>query len=206
MPVWTIVVAGGSGARFGERKQYLTLGGRRVLDWALEAARARSDGVVLVVPDDAASEAEPSADVVVAGGETRSGSVRCGLAAVPVEADVIVVHDAARPVPAPAVWERVLKAVESGADAAVPAVPLTDTVREVGGTTVDREGLVAVQTPQAFKAALLRAAHAACPEGTDDASLVEAAGGSVVVVDGEASNIKITTPVDLMLAEVLCRR
>lgn len=206
MPVWTIVVAGGSGARFGERKQYLTLGGRRVLDWALEAARARSDGVVLVVPDDAASEAEPSADVVVAGGETRSGSVRCGLAAVPVEADVIVVHDAARPVPAPAVWERVLKAVESGADAAVPAVPLTDTVREVGGTTVDREGLVAVQTPQAFKAALLRAAHAACPEGTDDASLVEAAGGSVVLVDGEASNIKITTPVDLMLAEVLCRR
>lgn len=206
MPVWTIVVAGGSGARFGERKQYLTLGGRRVLDWALEAARARSDGVVLVVPDDAASEAEPSADVVVAGGETRSASVRCGLAAVPVEADVIVVHDAARPVPAPAVWERVLKAVESGADAAVPAVPLTDTVREVGGTTVDREGLVAVQTPQAFKAALLRAAHAACPEGTDDASLVEAAGGSVVVVDGEASNIKITTPVDLMLAEVLCRR
>lgn len=206
MPVWTIVVAGGSGARFGERKQYQALAGRRVIDWALEAARARSDGVVLVVPGDAASVPEPSADVVVAGGETRSASVRCGLAVVPAEADVIVVHDAARPVPAPAVWERVLKAVGGGADGAVPAVPLTDTVRQVGGVTVDREGLVAVQTPQAFKAAPLRAAHAASPEGTDDASLVEAAGGRVVVVEGEASNIKITTPVDLMLAELLCRR
>lgn len=205
MPVWTIVVAGGSGARFGQRKQYLGLGGRRVIDWALEAAREHSDGVVLVVPDDVASEPEPSADVVVVGGKTRSTSVRCGLAVVPVEADVIVVHDAARPVPARAVWERVLKAVEGGADAAVPAVPLTDTVREVGGATVDREGLVAVQTPQAFKAALLRAAHAAGPEGTDDASLVEAEGGRVVVVDGDVSNIKITTPVDLMLAELLCR-
>lgn len=206
MPVWTIVVAGGSGARFGERKQYQALAGRRVIDWALEATRAWSDGVVLVVPGDAASVPEPSADVVVAGGETRSASVRCGLAVVPAEADVIVVHDAARPVPAPAVWERVLEAVGDGADAAVPAVPLTDTVRQVGGVTVDREGLVAVQTPQAFKAARLRAAHAASPEGTDDASLVEAAGGRVVVVEGEASNIKITTPVDLMLAELLCRR
>jgi 2-C-methyl-D-erythritol 4-phosphate cytidylyltransferase len=81
-----------------------------------------------------------------------------------------------------------------------------DTLRVVGGSTVDRTGFVAVQTPQAFRAAALRSAHAGDPEGTDDASLVEAAGGRVVVVDGDPANIKITTPTDLALAELLCRR
>jgi 2-C-methyl-D-erythritol 4-phosphate cytidylyltransferase len=131
--------------------------------------------------------------------------VRAGLAAVPDDAAVIVVHDAARPVPVPEVWQRVRAAIDAGADAAVPAVPVADTLREIGGGTVDRARYVAVQTPQAFRAAALRAAHAGEPEGTDDASLVEAAGGRVVVVDGDASNIKITTPVDLRLAELLCR-
>jgi 2-C-methyl-D-erythritol 4-phosphate cytidylyltransferase len=203
--VWSIVVAGGSGARFGERKQYLRLGASRVLDWSLQAAAAHSEGVVLVVPADVAGEAEPGADVVVAGGETRSASVRAGLAAVPTDAAVIVVHDAARPVPVPEVWDRVLAAVAAGADGAVPAVPVTDTLREVGGATVDRTRLVAVQTPQAFRAVVLRGAHRGDPEGTDDASLVEAAGGRVVIVDGDPGNIKITTPVDLTLAELLCR-
>lgn len=203
--VWSIVVAGGSGERFGERKQYLDLGGIRVLDWALAAARASSQGVVLVVPADRAAASEPGADRVVAGGATRSASVRAGLAAVPADATVIVVHDAARPVPAPEVWDRVLAAVASGADAAVPCVPVTDTLREVGGSTVDRTGIVAVQTPQAFRAGSLRAAHQHEAEGTDDASLVEAAGGRVVVVEGDPRNIKITTATDLALAELLCR-
>jgi 2-C-methyl-D-erythritol 4-phosphate cytidylyltransferase len=198
-------VAGGSGLRFGEPKQYLPLGAARVLDWSLRAARAASDGVVLVVPADLADQPEPAADRVVGGGSTRSASVRAGLAAVPEEAQVIVVHDAARPVPAPAVWERVLAAVAAGADAAVPAVPVTDTLRAVGGSTIDRSGIVAVQTPQAFEGAALRAAHVGDPEGTDDAALVEARGGRVVVVDGDPTNIKITTPTDLSLAELLCR-
>jgi 2-C-methyl-D-erythritol 4-phosphate cytidylyltransferase len=201
---WTIVVAGGTGVRYGERKQYLDLGGRRVLDWALDAAQQHSDGVVLVVPPDRVAEREPEV-TVVGGGDTRSASVRAGLAAVPAAAAVIVVHDAARPVPVPAVWARVLAAVEAGADAAVPAVPVTDTLREVGGGTVDRTRFVAVQTPQAFRAEALRAAHAAGEDGTDDASLVEQAGGRVVVVDGDPANVKITTPVDLALAEQLCR-
>lgn len=203
--VWSIVVAGGSGARFGDRKQYLRLGAVRVLDWSLRAAAAHTDGVVLVVPADVVDAAEPGADVVVAGGETRSESVRAGLAAVPDTATVIVVHDAARPVPSPAVWDRVLAAVAEGADAAVPVVPVTDTLREVGGATVDRTRFVAVQTPQAFRAEALRAAHRGGPEGTDDASLVEAGGGRVVVVDGDPGNLKITTPVDLAVAELLCR-
>lgn len=202
---WSIVVAGGSGARFGQRKQYLPLAGRRVLDWSLDAARAVGS-VVLVVPADCAGEAEPLADQVVAGGPTRSASVRAGLAAVPSDVEVIVVHDAARPVPVPAVWERVLAAVADGADGAVPVVPVADTLRELGGGTVDRSRLVAVQTPQAFRAASLRAAHVGDPEGTDDASLVEASGGKVVVVDGDVGNLKITTPTDLLVAEALCSR
>lgn len=206
MPVWSIVVAGGSGSRFGERKQFLALGSRRVVDWALEAARASSEGVVLVVPEDADTASEAGADQVVAGGSTRSASVRAGLAAVPAEADVIVVHDAARPVPVPEVWERVLAAVAAGADAAVPGVPVTDTLRVEGGGTVDRGRFVSVQTPQAFRAAVLRGAHSGGAEGTDDASLVEAKGGRVVVVDGDPANIKITNRVDLALAELLCAR
>jgi 2-C-methyl-D-erythritol 4-phosphate cytidylyltransferase len=105
----------------------------------------------------------------------------------------------------PGVWQRVLDAIAAGADAAVPAVAVTDTLREIGGGTVDRSRLVAVQTPQAFRATALRAAHAGEPEGTDDASLVEAAGGRVVVVEGDPANVKITTSVDLSLAELLCR-
>lgn len=202
---WAIVVAAGSGDRFGERKQFLRLGAGRVLDWSLRSARAHCDGVVAVLPADMAGGAEPEADAVVAGGATRSASVRAGLASVPAEADIIVVHDAARPVPLPGVWARVLEAVRDGADAAVPVVPVTDTLRAVEGGSVDRAGFVAVQTPQAFRADVLRTAHAASLEGTDDASLVEASGGRVEVVDGDPANIKITTPIDLALAELLCR-
>lgn len=205
MSTWAIVVAGGAGERFGERKQYLALGGARVLDWALRAASAHSEGVVLVVPADVADRPEPLADVVVAGGATRSASVRAGLHAVPQDVATIVVHDAARPVPVPDVWTRVLAAIDEGADAVVPVVPVTDTLREVDGSTVDRSRFVAVQTPQAFRGAALRAAHASDPEGTDDASLVEATGGRVVVVEGDPVNIKITTPHDLRLAALLCR-
>jgi 2-C-methyl-D-erythritol 4-phosphate cytidylyltransferase len=205
MSTWAIVVAGGSGERFGERKQYQRLGGVRVLDWALQAARDHADGVVLVVPADLADGPEPLASVVVAGGATRSASVRAGLVSVPSDATTIVVHDAARPVPVPDVWHRVLTAVAAGADAAVPGVPVADTLREIGGSTVDRSRFVAVQTPQAFRADALRAAHAHGAEGTDDASLVEAGGGRVVVVDGDPANIKITTPFDLTVAALLCR-
>ncbi|MEX2293047.1 MAG: 2-C-methyl-D-erythritol 4-phosphate cytidylyltransferase [Acidimicrobiales bacterium] len=206
MPVWTVVVAAGSGARFGERKQYQPLSGARVLDWAVRSARAVSDGVVLVVPEDAAAVQEPTVDRVVAGRATRSGSVRSGLALVPADADVVIVHDAARPVPVPEVWARVVAAIRAGADAAVPCVPVTDTLRVVGGSTTPREQFLAVQTPQGFRADALRAAHIGDPEGTDDASLVEAGGGRVVVVNGDPTNIKITTPTDLLVAGLLCRR
>ena len=215
--MWSIVVAGGSGRRFGRLKQFSTLGGRPVLEWAVAACRPRSAGVVLVVPapldDDDPNASDPDAhgaDVVVAGGATRADSVRCGLAAVPGEADVIVVHDAARPLASPALFDAVIGAVaDGGADGAVPGVPPSDTIKVVDESgqvtsTLDRTTLVAVQTPQAFRAAALRGAHQHAPEGaTDDAMLVEALGGTVRVVPGEAGNLKITEPDDLQAAERL---
>ena len=205
--VWTVVVAGGSGARFGRPKQYELLDEHRMIDHSVAAARASSDGVVVVVPaSDVATESQRF-DLVVAGGATRSDSVRAGLAAVPSDADIICVHDAARPFASAALFRSVIAAVRAGAEGAIPGVAVTDTIKVVGADgavqhTPERSSLVAVQTPQAFRAAALRAAHAGGPEGTDDAALVEAAGGRVVVVAGEPDNRKVTHPDDLDWARV----
>lgn len=200
-------MAAGEGARFGGAKQYAVLGGRRVLDWSLEVARQAGDGVVVVVPAGEMGQAEPGADAVVAGAATRSGSVRSGLAAVPPDAEVVVVHDAARPLAGPRLFHAAVGAVRAGAAGAVCAVPVGDTVKRVRGSTVvatvDRSDLWAVQTPQAFAAVALRAAHAAAGDATDDAALLEAAGLEVVVVPGDIGNIKVTNPGDLGLAEAL---
>ena len=204
--VWTVVVAGGSGQRFGGPKQFRDLGGRPVVDWAVAAAASASDGVVLVVPADRVSDRAPTGVTrVVAGGSSRSESVRCGLAAVPDSADVICVHDAARPFASTSLFERVVSALVDGVDAAIPGVAVADTIKQVDASgrvvaTPSRDALRAVQTPQAFVARSLRAAHAGGAEGTDDAALVEAAGGYVVVVDGEPDNRKITTPDDFVWA------
>lgn len=214
MSVWTIVVAAGSGSRFGSTvpKQYLPLRGRTVLGWSLVTAREASDGVVLVVAPDRvdpsnAAENHELADLVVAGGATRSGSVRAGLTAVPAgeNVDVIVVHDAARPLASPQLYAKVIDAVRAGADAAIPGLPVADTIKRVSKyrviATVDRSELVTVQTPQAFKAASLRRAHEGEADATDDAALIESMGGTVVVVPGESANRKITVQLDLAMAE-----
>jgi 2-C-methyl-D-erythritol 4-phosphate cytidylyltransferase len=209
-PVWSIVVAGGSGRRFGQLKQFALLGGRPVLEWAVAACRPRSTGVVLVLPAAAADHDPHGADAVVTGGATRADSVRRGLAAVTPDAAVIVVHDAARPLASPALFTAVIEAVtEDGADGAVPGVPPSDTIKAVDPSgnvtsTLDRAALVAVQTPQAFRASVLRPAHEhAAPGATDDAMLVEALGGTVRVVPGDPGNLKITDPDDLTAAERL---
>jgi 2-C-methyl-D-erythritol 4-phosphate cytidylyltransferase len=202
------VVAGGTGSRFGAQKQFAELAGRSLVDWSLDAARSACDGVVLVVPERPEGPGRVwDADSVVTGGATRSQSVRAGLAAVPEDAGVIAVHDAARPLARTELWLAVIAAVEEGADAAIPAAPVTDTVKEVGAdgrlVTLDRSRLVAVQTPQAFGAGILRQVHASSPEATDDAALVEAAGGRVVLVEGPADNLKVTSPPDLVVAAAL---
>ena len=221
--MWSIVVAGGSGRRFGQLKQFSELAGRPVLEWAVQACRPCSAGVVLVLPATAAGEAPDlhGADTVVPGGATRADSVRRGLAAVPQEAAVIIVHDAARPLASPALFDAVIAAVtDKGADGAAPGVTPSDTIKVVDESgrvtdTLDRDRLVAIQTPQAFRAEALRRAHAeahaeahadadAAPAGaTDDAMLVEALGGTVLVVPGEPGNLKITAPDDLHAAERL---
>jgi 2-C-methyl-D-erythritol 4-phosphate cytidylyltransferase len=213
--VWAIVVAAGSGTRFGDSvpKQFLELGGLRVIDWGVAAAEAACHGVVAVVPADHLDVSLPPSVRVVAGGDSRAASVRAGLAAIPDDTAVIVVHDAARPLADPAIFQRVIEAVMmGGADGAVPGVPVADTIKRVevsGGhvlETLDRAALRAIQTPQAFAADVLRRAHAAEGDATDDAALVEATGGQVVVVDGDPANLKITGPDDLERAGALLAR
>ena len=194
------MVGGGSGTRYGLPKQYEPLGDARVIDRSVAIARAASDGVVVVVPPGDAER-----ERAVAGGSTRSESVRAGLAAVPASATIICVHDAARPLADVEMYQRVIAAVEAGADAAIPGVAVADTIKVVDGdgvvvATPDRSTLMAVQTPQAFRASVLRDAHASQGDATDDAALVEAAGGRVVVVAGDARNRKITVPEDLVRA------
>jgi 2-C-methyl-D-erythritol 4-phosphate cytidylyltransferase len=206
-PVWTIVVAAGSGDRFGGPKQFLRLGGVRLVDRAVALARGCSDGVVVVLPPGQAADWMDPAVAAVDGGATRAGSVRAGLDAVPADAAVIVVHDAARPLADAALYARVVTAVREGADGAVPAVPVSDTLKRVDGDriagTVARAGLYAVQTPQAFRAAALRAAHASGDDATDDAALLEVGGWQVVIVPGTARNLKITVADDVEIATAL---
>lgn len=209
-------MAGGSGTRFGGPKHLATLGGRPVVSWSVDACRSVADHVVLVVPAPPdgsdpvdASAADFGADRVVPGGTSRSASVRAGLAAVPEEADVVVVHDAARPLAPASLFTDVVAAVTpaGGADGAIPVLPVSDTVKRVAGdrvvTTVDRADLVVVQTPQAFRLPVLRRAHASGDEATDDAGLLEAIGATVRTVPGSPSNLKITVPGDLELARAL---
>lgn len=220
--VAAIVAAGGTGERTGgpddgEPKQFRDLAGRPVVSWALEMlTEAGFRPVIAVVPEDWIDRmrdlgASCRGLVCVAGGSTRQASVANGLAMV--ETSSVVVHDAARPLATPALARAVLDAL-SEADAAVPAVPVEDTVKTVEGgrvvETLDRTGLWAVQTPQAFVADALRRAHAAAAKGgydaTDDAQLVERNGGRVAVVPGERWNLKLTFPVDFDLAAALVNR
>ncbi len=209
MGVWAVVVAAGSGARFGGAKQFAVVRGLTVLQRSVAALAPFVEGLVVVVPPGEVGlhPVEVGVPVVAcAGGATRSESVRHGLECVPASVEIVLVHDAARPLVSADVIGRVIDTVRAGADAVVPAVAVTDTVRSVEGGVVDRSKLVAVQTPQGFRAEVLRGAHAAGVEGTDDAGVVEAAGGTVTVVNGDPSNIKITTPADLVVAEALLDR
>jgi 2-C-methyl-D-erythritol 4-phosphate cytidylyltransferase len=220
---WAIVLAAGDGVRLGadRPKAFVKLGGRVLLSHSVELLDAHPavDGVVLVVPEGWEEPATLLADdlaagkvaAAVTGGATRAGSVACGLAEVPDDADLILVHDAARPFASPALVTSVLEALAQ-AEGAVPGLPVTDTVKRVQAgrvvETLQRSQLVAVQTPQAFHAQPLREAYAVSPDAlaaaTDCASLLEAAGRTVAVVAGEPGNFKITDADDLAAAERRC--
>jgi 2-C-methyl-D-erythritol 4-phosphate cytidylyltransferase len=217
--VWAVLVAAGRGERFGgdRPKAFANLAGRPLLAESLERLEASDwvEAVVLVVPPE---WEEPSillaeelgagkVHAAVPGGATRAGSVRAGVAEVPEDVAVIVVHDAARPFLAAEVLERVVTALGDGWDGAVPALPLADTVKRASGEavaeTVDRAGLFATQTPQAFLAGSLRRALAGSGDATDCAGLVEAVGGRVRLVEGDRRLVKVTTPEDLDFGEAL---
>ena len=205
-----LLVAAGSGERLGASrpKAFVVLAGRPMLEWSLEAIRAAgSERVVVALPEGCEA---PAGCVGVRGGVTRSASVRHALREAG-PADAVVVHDAARPLVTPDVFRAVLDAL-GDADAAVAAAPMADTVKEAGpdhvvARTLERSRLWAIQTPQAFRAAALRRALDVPDDvlvaATDDACLVERAGGRVVVVPSAPSNFKVTTPHDLQVAELL---
>ena len=220
-PTVAILVAAGRGRRLGAvPKPFLTLGGRTVLERALHAVvdPAEVHAAVVVAPPDHVAAARtltaafPKVSAVVPGGEERQESVAAGLAVV-TQAEWVVVHDAARPLASADLVRRVLRAArETGA--ATAALPARDTVKVVTeGTvrqTLDRETIWLTQTPQAFRASLLREVHErarrAGVRATDDAALVEAFGGTVRVAEGEVLNLKVTTPEDLALAEAVVRQ
>lgn len=190
------------------------MAGRTLLEHAVErlAGHPRITALVVVAPADHLARARllaPTA-VVVAGGATRQASVAAGLAALAVAPDLVLVHDVARAFVPPEVIDRVVAALEFGADAVVPVLPVVDTITTVSPSgevlgTVDRSGLRTVQTPQGFRFPALQAAHAgaASLDHTDDASLVERHGGRVVAVVGSELAFKVTSPLDLRLAEAV---
>jgi 2-C-methyl-D-erythritol 4-phosphate cytidylyltransferase len=214
MSVWAILVAAGRGERLGldRPKAFAKLGDEPLLAEPLRRLDASPwvDAIVLVAPSGWEEPAillaeEEGCDKVracVTGGETRSDSVRAGLAEVPADALVVLVHDAARPLLSDDVVERVLGPLSEGWDGVVPGLPVGDTLKRAGSDggvqeTVARDGLWAVQTPQAFTAEALRRAQANGGEATDCAGLVEAAGGRVKIVEGDPRLLKVTSAADL---------
>jgi 2-C-methyl-D-erythritol 4-phosphate cytidylyltransferase len=218
--VWAVVAAAGDGRRLGRDrpKAFVKLGDRPLLAHAIDLfeGHERVDRMVVVVPGGWEEPTALLADELaagkvvasVAGGPSRALSVAAGLAEVDVAAGAVLVHDAARPFASAELVDRVLDALE-GADVAVPGLPVSDTVKRVRDgaavETLDRSELRAVQTPQAFRAQALRRAYSgstdAVSAATDCAQLVERSGGRVVVVEGEAANVKITDAADLERAE-----
>lgn len=214
MAVVGIIPAAGSGERLGADvpKAFAACGGKPLVEWSVDALAAVCSRVIVAVPEGWEGELPAPAEAVP-GGAVRSESVRNALAAAP-EARIAAVHDAARPLVTSALVANCVAVVEEGWDGAVAAARMTDTVKEAGAelrvlATLERSRLWRAQTPQVFSAELLRRALEVDSDtlaaATDDASLVEAAGGSVRVVEAPLENIKVTQQLDLELAEALLR-
>ncbi|HEY6672276.1 MAG TPA: 2-C-methyl-D-erythritol 4-phosphate cytidylyltransferase [Solirubrobacterales bacterium] len=212
-----MIAAAGSGERLGAGgpKAFVQVAGRPLLDWSLDAFREAGyiKEVVVATPPGAEEEVAGRGALSVAGGDHRSQSVANALELCGEE--IIVVHDAARPLVTPKLINAVVDRLAADEDAAavIAAAPVTDTIKQAseGGAverTLDRSGLWAVQTPQAFRADALREALSdpvSLPDATDDAMLVERRGGRVLIHPSPAENVKVTTAFDLRIAELLLR-
>jgi len=191
-------------------KAFIPCAGRQLWEWSAETMQEVCDRIVFAVPPEAVPQTQGLSDLVqrVRGGSHRSESVGNALAVAP-DADIVVVHDAARPFASAELFRACIAAIEDGADGAIAAAPVTDTIKEADADgrvtrTLDRSKLWSVQTPQAFRAEILRRAlEGDVTSATDDASLVEALGGVVRIVEAPPSNFKITWPEDLARAEAL---
>jgi 2-C-methyl-D-erythritol 4-phosphate cytidylyltransferase len=209
-PVWAIVLAGGAARRFGDRpKQFEPVGGVRMVDRTVAAARRTCDGVALVLPPGHGWTGEP-VDAVAEGGDHQSESLRAGLATLPPDAAIAVVADPAHPLASEALFRSVVAAVRAGADGAVPVVPILEVVQRVGGgrvlETLPKDDLVLTQTPQAFRAEVLRAVHADRPRPVENSGLLVERGFRVVTVAGDVRNVHVTTRPELAIAESLTSR
>lgn len=204
--VWAIILGAGSAVRFGGNKQFATLGASRLIDRVVETAITTCDAVVVVLPGNASWNGRP-VRAAVPGGSTRAESVRRGLAVVPDTAEIIVVHDAAHPLAGANLFVSVIDKVRAGADAATLAIPSAETFARVQDglvvATEPRQSFWITQTPHAFRAAALRAAHADAPESTDDIALLVRLGHRIEFAPGDLRNIHITTPGDLEIAHRL---
>lgn len=209
-----LILAAGSGERLGATrpKALVELAGRPLMQWSIDALRelAEIEQIVLALP---AGASAPTGVLAIEGGQVRSESVRRALAAA-TPSELVLVHDAARPLLQPELASRVIAALEADASAAgaIAAAPVTDTIKRADAQlvvreTLDRSSLWAVQTPQVFRRAALERALAVPSDelarATDDASLVERDGGRIILVSSDPHNIKVTTPLDLRVAELL---
>jgi 2-C-methyl-D-erythritol 4-phosphate cytidylyltransferase len=212
-----VIVAAGTGSRFGGPKQFASLGGRSLVDWSLAAFQShpRVFDIVLVLPERTEKNGwagrYPKISAVVSGGFRRQDSVRAGFERIdPERTGLVLVHDGARPLVSVGLIDRVIEGAQRSG-AAVPVLPADDTLKEVVERrvvgTLDRDRVRRVQTPQGFAFGLLREALASAEKasftGTDEASLVERLGRPVTAVEGDPRNMKITTPLDLLTAEAI---
>jgi 2-C-methyl-D-erythritol 4-phosphate cytidylyltransferase len=215
--VWAIVLAGGGGNRFGGLKQFAQLGGQTLLERVVQLTGKCCAGVVVVLPA-GHDRPEEAGQIVATGGATRAESVRSGLAALPADAGIVVITDAAHPLASIVLYERVIEAVRAGADGALPGLPLADAIKRVepdeaetgsgallalAGATTAAGGHVSAQMPMAFRLEALRGAHARVGDAVEDSAMITADGGRVVIVPGEPTNVHVTTPAELAIAEAL---
>lgn len=205
-PVWAVVLAGGRGIRFGRLKQFEPLGGVRLIDRTVAAARRTCDFVALVLPAGVEWDG-PEVDALAVGGDHQSESMRAALAVVPDDAAIVVATDPAHPLAPDSVYADVIGAVRDGADGAVPVLPLLEVIqRVVDGRVVEtlpKDDAVVTQAPHAFRADVLRAAHADRPRPVENSGLLVTLGHRVVAVPGHPANLHVATEADLTVMEQL---
>ncbi len=219
--VWVIILAGGSGTRFGKQKQFEEIAEIPIYIWAFKTAQEiTTENIILVAPKEAIGEIVPNertrqkllkkgvmSEQMVEGGNTRSASVRAGIEKLKEmganDTDIVLVHDAARPLATKEIYLDVIQEIRDGADAATPAIPITDTINTTDGEIVDRKKLLALQTPQGFRFDILKEIHENGEEATDDISLCLKHNKKVSYTTGDVKNLKITEPIDLKIAKFL---